>query len=485
MSNQSMTSLLRTEAFINGRWASASHQFDVCNPATGAVIAKVANSDSAMTHAAIDAAAQALPQWRALLPKQRAQLLRRWHQLVLDNKRALAELMTTEQGKPLAEAMTEVEYGASYIDWFAGEAERSYGTILSQGATGHKSWYIRQAIGVCAAITPWNFPHAMITRKLAPALAAGCTMVVKPAEATPLSALALAQLAHDAGIPAGVINILPTQQPAAIGEILTTHPDIKKFTFTGSTAVGKQLMAQCASTVKKVSLELGGNAPFIVFEDANLELAAAELIRCKFRNAGQTCISANRVLVQHSVLSQFLELLQSKLQQLTIGSGFEPAVDYGPLINQAAIDKVAGLIADAVAHGAELIAGGKLLPELGPLYYAPTLIFGITPAMRIAQEEIFGPVIAIQAFTDEAQAIRLANAAPVGLAGYFCTEDYRRIERVSTLLECGMLGINTGAISHAYNAFGGIKESGIGREGSPVGIAEYQEIKNITLGDLA
>lgn len=480
-----MTSLLRTQAFVNGQWISTDQHFNVYNPATSAVVATVTQADSALTLAAIAAAEQALGPWQQLLPKQRAELLRQWQHLILAHQHELAALMTAEQGKPLAEALGEIEYGASYFDWFAGEAERSYGTLLAQGQEGQKSWYQAQGIGVCAAITPWNFPHAMIARKVAPALAAGCTIVIKPAEATPLSALALAQLAQDAGIPAGVVNILPTADPALVGDILTTHPSVKKLTFTGSTKVGKQLMAQCASTLKKVSMELGGNAPFIVFDDADLELAVQALMQCKFRNAGQTCVSANRVFVDASVQPQFIALLKTELSKLNVGSGLDPSVDYGPLINQAAIDKVSTLVRDAVQQGATLLMGGHSLAEQGPLFYAPTLLTGVMASMRIAQEEIFGPVIAVQSFQDEAEAIQIANAVPVGLAGYFCTENYRRIERVSQQLECGMLGINTGAISHAYNAFGGVKESGIGREGSPLGLAEYQEIKNITIGDLA
>ncbi|WP_241967912.1 NAD-dependent succinate-semialdehyde dehydrogenase [Pseudidiomarina marina] len=485
MSTHTMRSLVQTNAFIDGHWIPTDKRFEVTNPATGETIAEVADGDATMAERAVEAAHKALKHWREKTPKQRADLLRRWYQSMLDNKQALGELMSAEQGKPIAEAIGEIEYGASFVDWFAGEAERCYGDILPVSANDKRSWIIKQPIGVCAAITPWNFPNAMITRKVAPALAAGCTIVVKPPQLTPLSALALAQLASEVGIPDGVINFVPTTQSKEVGEVFTQHPRVKKFTFTGSTAVGKALMEQCAQTMKKVSLELGGNAPFIVFDDADIDVAVRELIACKFRNAGQTCISANRVLVQETVHEAFIEKLQSSLATIKVAPGDAEEVDYGPLINSAAIDKVEELLKDAQQHGAKLVTGGKVLTELGELFYAPTLITEITPAMRIAQEEIFGPVIAVQKFTDEAQGIARANDTPFGLAGYFCAQDYTRIQRVSEQLECGMLGINAGAISHAYNAFGGVKESGIGREGSRYGLAEYQETKNITLGGFA
>lgn len=477
-----LRSLIQTNAFIDGHWVPSEQRFAVTNPANQDVLAEVADGDATLAERAIEAAHKALPLWRGKTAKQRADLLRKWYQAMLDNKQALGELMSLEQGKPIAEAIGEIEYGASFVDWFAGEAERSYGDILPINANDKRSWIIKQPVGVCAAITPWNFPNAMITRKVAPALAAGCTIVVKPPQLTPLSALALAQLASEVGIPDGVINIVPTTQSKAVGEVFTSHPRVRKFTFTGSTAVGKALMEQCAGTMKKISLELGGNAPFIVFDDADIELAVQELLVCKFRNAGQTCISANRVLVQDAVHDKFVERLQSKLNSLKVAAGDAEDVDYGPLINQDAIDKVNELIKDAEQNGATVLEGGRVMTELGELFYAPTLIIDVTPSMRIAQEEIFGPVIAVQRFTDEAQGIEQANATPFGLAGYFCAQDYRRILRVSEQLDCGMLGINSGAISHAYNAFGGVKESGIGREGSRYGLAEYQETKNITLG---
>lgn len=477
-----LRSLVQTNAFIDGHWVPSDQRFAVTNPANHEVLAEVADADAALAERAIEAAHKALPLWRSKTAKQHADLLRKWYHAMLDNKQALGELMSLEQGKPIAEAVGEIEYGASFVDWFAGEAERTYGDILPINASDKRSWIIKQPVGVCAAITPWNFPNAMITRKVAPALAAGCTIVVKPPQLTPLSALALAQLASEVGIPDGVINVVPSTQSRAIGEVFTNHPQVRKFTFTGSTAVGKALMEQCAGTMKKLSLELGGNAPFIVFDDADIELAVKELIVCKFRNAGQTCISANRVLVQNSIHDKFVDHLQRELKKLKVAPGDAEEVDYGPLINQDAIDKVSELIDDATQQGAKLLEGGRVLSELGELFYAPTLVIDVTPSMRIAQEEIFGPVIAIQGFEDEAAGIEQANATPFGLAGYFCAQDYRRIQRVSEQLECGMLGINSGAISHAYNAFGGVKESGIGREGSRYGLAEYQETKNITLG---
>ncbi|WP_301899075.1 NAD-dependent succinate-semialdehyde dehydrogenase [Pseudidiomarina terrestris] len=485
MTSHSMRSLTKTNAFIDGHWVPVEQRFAVTNPATGEVVAEVADADATLTERAVEAAKNALPGWRKKTPHERAELLRRWFNSMLSNKQALAELMCAEQGKPVAEAAAEIEYGASFVEWFAAEAERSYGDVLPLQSPDKRVWITKQGVGVCAAITPWNFPNAMITRKVAPALAAGCTMVVKPPQLTPLSALAIAQLASEVGIPDGVINIVPSTDAKSIGGVLTEHPDVRKFSFTGSTAVGKKLMQQCASTVKKVSFELGGNAPFIVFDDADIELAVEQLLICKFRNAGQTCISANRILVQEKVLDKFVNTLKSEMEKLKVAPGTADEVDYGPLIDQDAIDKVKRLVADAREQGAKCLTGGKVLDEVGELFYAPTLLTGVTSTMDIAQEEIFGPVVAVQTFDTEEEGIRKANATPFGLAGYFCAEDYRRIERVSSELECGMLGINAGAISHAYNAFGGVKESGIGREGSRYGLAEYQETKTLTLGGFA
>lgn len=485
MTSHSMRSLTKTNAFIDGHWVPVDQRFKVTNPATGEVIAEVADADAALAERAIEAAQRALEGWQKKLPSERAAILRRWFDAMQQNKQALGELMSAEQGKPVAEAIGEIEYGASFVEWFAAEAERSYGDILPLQDQGKRVWITKQGVGVCTAITPWNFPNAMITRKVAPALAAGCTMVVKPPQLTPLSALALAQLASEVGIPDGVLNFVPSTDAKGVGKVLTEHPQVRKFTFTGSTAVGKKLMQQCASNVKKVSFELGGNAPFIVFDDADLELAVEQLMICKFRNAGQTCISANRVLVQESVAKEFTKKLQEKLAKLNVGPGHKEDVDYGPLIDKDAIEKVQCLVDEALEQGAECVTGGKVLAELGELFYAPTLITGVNAQMSIAQEEIFGPVIALQTFENEEEGIRKANDTPFGLAGYFCAEDYRRIERVSSALQCGMLGVNAGAISHAYNAFGGVKESGIGREGSRYGLAEYQETKTITLGGFA
>ncbi|WP_127346592.1 NAD-dependent succinate-semialdehyde dehydrogenase [Pseudidiomarina mangrovi] len=482
MPQHTVRSLLKVDAFIDGNWIPSEQRFSVYNPANGELIAEVCDADPALAERAIDAAYKALGPWQAKTAKERAELMRAWYQAIVANKQALGELMSREQGKPIAEAVGEIEYGASFIDWFAGEAERHHGEVLARSAADKRSWISKQGIGVCTAITPWNFPNAMITRKVAPALAAGCTIVVKPAQLTPLSALALMQLAAEVGIPQGVINMLPSSQAKAIGKVLTEHPRVRKFTFTGSTEVGKQLMAQCSSGMKKVSMELGGNAPFIIFDDADLDLAIEQLLAAKFRNAGQTCISVNRVLVHDSIISEVEQRLLRALAELQVGPGDKEGIDYGPLINQAAIDKAQKLQQQAVDAGAKVLCGGDVLHQLGPLFYAPTLITAVTPTMAISQEEIFAPILALQQFNSEAEALELANATPFGLAGYFCSSDYRRIARVAEQLQCGMLGINAGAISHAYNAFGGVKESGIGVEGSSLGLAEYQVTKTITLG---
>lgn len=485
MSSHSMRSLTKTNAFIDGHWVPVDKRFEVTNPASGETLSEVADADAALAERAVEAAHRALPAWRARPAHERADLLMKWFEAMQANKQALAELMCAEQGKPVAEAAAEIDYGASFVKWFAGEAERSYGDILPLQASEKRVSIVKQGIGVCSAITPWNFPNAMITRKVAPALAAGCTIVVKPPQLTPLSALAIAQLASEVGIPDGVLNIVPSTDSKGVGKVLTEHPLIRKFSFTGSTEVGKQLMQQCASNMKKVSFELGGNAPFIVFDDADIDHAVEQLMICKFRNAGQTCISANRILVQENVLDTFVNKLKAAMSDLKVAIGTADEVDYGPLINNAAIEKVERLVGEARKEGAECLLGGEILNDLGELFYAPTLLTNVNSSMAITQEEIFGPVVAVQSFTDEEEGIRKANDTPFGLAGYFCAQDYRRIERVSAALECGMLGINAGAISHAYNAFGGVKESGIGREGSRYGLAEYQETKTLTLGGFA
>jgi succinate-semialdehyde dehydrogenase/glutarate-semialdehyde dehydrogenase len=482
MPQHTVRSLLKVDAFIDGNWIPSEHRFTVYNPATGEAIAEVCDADAALAERAIEAAHKALLPWQAKTAKQRADLLRAWYQAILANKQVLGELMSQEQGKPIAEAIGEIEYGASFIDWFAGEAERHHGELLARSSATKRSWISKQPIGVCTAITPWNFPNAMITRKVAPALAAGCTIVVKPAQLTPLSALALMQLATEVGIPHGVVNMLPSSQAKTIGQVLTEHPRVRKFTFTGSTEVGKQLMAQCSSGMKKISMELGGNAAFIIFADADLDLAIEQLLAAKFRNAGQTCISVNRVLVDDAIMPEVEQRLVAGLAKLKVGAGTEAGIDYGPLINQDAIDKALQLQQQALEAGAKLLCGGEVLTQLGPLFFAPTLITNVSATMTISQQEIFAPILALQRFNSEAEAIALANDTPFGLAGYFCSQDYRRIMRVSEQLQCGMLGINAGAISHAYNAFAGVKESGIGVEGSTLGLAEYQVTKTITLG---
>ncbi|MEX1220940.1 MAG: NAD-dependent succinate-semialdehyde dehydrogenase [Idiomarina sp.] len=484
MATHSMTSLMKSDIYIDGHWIPTDSRFSVSNPATGETITEVADADEAIAERAVEAAHQALPSWRAKTPRERGDLLRKWYQAILNNKQALAELMSAEQGKPIAEAAGEIEYGASFIDWFAGEAERVYGDVLPMTAADKRSWIIKQPIGVCAAITPWNFPNAMITRKVAPALAAGCTMVVKPPQLTPLSALAIAQLASEVGIPDGVLNIVPSTDSKNVGKVLTTHPFVRKFTFTGSTEVGKILTKQCADTVKKVSMELGGNAPFLVFDDADLDLAVEQLIACKFRNAGQTCVSANRVIVQESVVDEFISKLKPAVERLKVGPGDAEDVDFGPLIDQDAITKVQRLVTTAQSDGAKLVTGGKQLSDLGDLYFAATILRDVTPKMDVVQEEIFGPVVAITTFADEEEGVAMANDTDFGLAGYFCAGDVARIFRVSEQLQCGMVGINAGAISHAYNAFGGVKQSGVGREGSKYGLEEYMEAKTVVLGGL-
>jgi len=484
MSAHSMSSLTKTDCFIEGHWVPTDNRFKVTNPATGEVIAEVADAGEDLTHRAINVAETALAKWSKKTAKERADLLRKWYQAMMDNKQALAELMSAEQGKPVAEAAGEVEYGASFVDWFASEAERIDGDILPVADNSKRVLVMKQPIGVCAAITPWNFPNAMITRKIAPALAAGCTIVVKPPQLTPLSSLALAQLASEVGIPDGVINLIPTSDAKTVGKILATSEKVRKLSFTGSTGVGKVLMQQCSENVKKISLELGGNAPFIVFDDADVNAAAEQLMACKFRNAGQTCIAANRVLVDEKVKDDFVKAITTKVNALKVGPGDKEGVELGPLIDQDAVDKVQRLVLSAKSDGATIETGGEVLTDLGNLFYAPTVLSGVTTEMDINNDEIFGPVIAISTFETEEEAIKKANDTPFGLASYFAAKDTARIFRVSEALEYGMVGVNTGGISHAYNPFGGIKESGVGREGSKYGIDEYLEIKTVTLGGL-
>ncbi len=477
--------LLQRDAYINGAWAAAGsgERFAVRNPATGEMIAEVADLDAADTRAAIKAAAAALPAWSALTAKARAAILRKWFDLIMAAQEDLAQLMTAEQGKPLAETRGEVAYGASFIEWFAEEGKRLYGDIVPTHAAGKRILVLKQPIGVVAAITPWNFPNAMITRKCAPALAAGCTFVIKPSEETPLSALALAVLAERAGVPPGVFNVVTSTKAQEVGSELTQHPLVRKFSFTGSTAVGKKLMAQCAGTVKKVSLELGGNAPFIVFDDADLDAAVEGALASKYRNMGQTCVCANRFLVQGAVFDAFEAKLAARVKAMKVGNGADDGVTQGPLINAKAIDKVERLLADAVAHGAKIELGGHR-HKLGRTYFEPTLVTGVTPDMAISREEIFGPVATLTRFTDEAEAIRLANDTDYGLASYFYARDMARIFRVAEALEYGMVAVNDGILSTEIAPFGGVKQSGIGREGSKYGIEDYVELKYVLLSGL-
>ena len=469
--------LLRSTNFIAGKWTGADDlaTFDVLDPASGAVLGSVPRCGAGETRRAIDAANTAWPAWRALTARRRAQLLQAWCKLIIDNADDLAQIVTAEGGKPLAEAKGEVLYGASFVEWFAEEGKRTYGESIPSPAASNRLLVVKQPIGVCAAITPWNFPLAMITRKVAPALAAGCPVVVKPAEATPLTALALAVLAEQAGFPAGVFNVV-TGNPQAIGGELTANPIVRKLSFTGSTGVGRLLMAQCAPTVKKVSLELGGNAPFIVFNDANIDAAVDQAITAKYRNTGQTCVCANRFLVQSGVYDEFAGKFAARVAQMQVGPGTTPGVVQGPLINAAGLAKVEAHVADAVGKGARVLCGGRR-HALGGNFYEPTVLADITTAMQVAKEETFGPVAPLFRFETEAEAIAMANDTEFGLAAYFFTRDVARCWRVGEALEYGMVGINTGLISNEVAPFGGIKQSGIGREGSKYGIEDYLEVK--------
>ncbi|MDR1994651.1 NAD-dependent succinate-semialdehyde dehydrogenase [Azonexus sp.] len=469
--------LLRTANLIGGQWVGAADgaTLPVFDPASGEQLATVPRCGAAETRHAIAAAEAALPAWRALTAKCRGQILQTWNRLILDHAEDLAQLITAEGGKPLAEARGEVIYGASFVEWFAEEGKRTYGESIPSPTTNTRLLVVKQPIGVCAAITPWNFPLAMITRKVAPALAAGCTVVVKPAEATPLTALALAVLAERAGLPAGVLNVL-TGDPAAIGGELTANPSIRKLSFTGSTAVGRLLMAQCAPTVKKLSLELGGNAPFIVFDDADLDAAVEGAISAKYRNTGQTCVCANRFLVQAGIYEDFAAHLAERARGLKVGPGNADGVSQGPLINAAGLAKVEAHVADAVAKGARVLCGGAR-HSLGDNFFQPTVLADVRPDMRIAREETFGPLAPLFRFDTEEQAIALANDTEFGLAAYFYSRDIGRCWRLGEALEYGMVGINTGLISNEVAPFGGIKQSGIGREGSKYGIEEYLEVK--------
>ncbi len=478
-------SLLRDMAFYDGGWhgASSGARFPVKNPATGEVIAEVADLDEEAVRKAIEAAHRAFPAWRGKTAKERATVMRRWYELMMAAQEDLAQLMTAEQGKPLAESRGEIAYGASFVEWFAEEGKRLYGDVIPTNIRGRRIIVIREPVGVVAAVTPWNFPNAMITRKVAPALAAGCTAVIKPAQLTPLSALALAELAQRAGLPKGVFNIVTSSHSARAGKELTENPLVRKFSFTGSTPVGKQLMRQCASTVKKVSLELGGNAPFIVFDDADLEAAVAGAMVSKFRNMGQTCVCANRFLIQDGIYDAFSEKLARAVSALKVGNGAAPGIEQGPLINMAAVEKVEELLSEATGKGAKIALGGKR-HSLGGTFFEPTIVRDVTTEMAFAREEIFGPVVTLFRFHDDEEAIRLANDTEYGLAAYFYARDVGRIWRVMEGLEYGIVGVNEGIISTEVAPFGGMKESGIGREGSKYGIDEFVEIKYVALGGL-
>jgi len=477
--------LLRADAYVDGAWVAASsgNRFAVTNKATGEVLAEVANFDVADTRRAIEAASAAWPAWRAKTAKERAVLMRKWFELIMANQEDLARLMTAEQGKPLAETRGEVAYGASFIEWFAEEGKRLYGDVVPTFAAGKRILVFKEPVGVVAAITPWNFPNAMITRKAAPALAAGCTFLIKPPSETPLSATALAELAHRAGIPKGVFNVVTSKQASKIGLELTQNPLVRKFTFTGSTEIGRVLMAQCASTVKKVSLELGGNAPFIVFDDADLDAAVDGAMISKFRNMGQTCVCANRLLVQDKVYDAFASKLAARVGKLQVGNGFDEGVMQGPLINMAAVEKVEHLLSEATSKGARIVQGGKR-HDLGGTFFQPTVLTDVSESMEIARQEIFGPVATLFRFKDEAEAVRIANATEYGLAAYFYTRDVGRVMRVAEALEYGIIGINEGIISTEVAPFGGMKQSGIGREGSKYGIEDFLELKYVLLGGL-
>ena len=475
-------SLLRQQCYINGLWQDADSKATIVinNPATGARIGAAPIMGAAETQRAIEAADKAWPGWAAKTARERSAIIRKWAELQLAHLEDLALILTSEQGKPLAESKGEITIGAGYTEWFAEEAKRVYGDVIPTIGNDRRLLAIKQAVGVCAAITPWNFPSSMITRKVSPALAAGCTVVIKPAEATPFSALALAELAHRAGFPPGVLNVI-TGKAAAIGGEMTSNPTVRKLSFTGSTSVGRLLMKQVAPTIKKLSLELGGNAPFIVFDDADLDAAAEGAIISKYRNTGQTCVCANRLFVQDKVYDAFAAKLTEKVRALKVGAGTEPGVAQGPLINKDALDKVEEHVADATAHGAKVLTGGRR-HALGGTFYEPTVLSNVSPEMKIFREETFGPVAPLFRFSTDAEVIELANRTEFGLASYFYSRDVGRIWRVAEALEYGMVGVNTGLITTEVAPFGGVKQSGLGREGSKYGIDEYIEVKYVCMG---
>lgn len=479
-------SLLKTQAYINGQWVAADNggTFEVKNPANGEVIASVASVGASETRRAIEAADKAMGSWRAMPAKTRANILRKWYDLIMANVEDLAIIMTVEQGKLLKESRMEVNYGASFIEWFAEESKRIYGDVIPSPFSDRRQIVIKQPVGVVAAVTPWNFPNAMITRKAGPALAAGCAIVIKPASETPLSALALAELAHRAGIPAGVLNIVPGKSSREIGGELTSNPIVRKFTFTGSTPVGKALLEQCAKTVKKVSMELGGNAPVIVFDDADIDKAVAGALASKYRNSGQTCICVNRVLVQEGIYDAFAKKFAEEVAKFKVGNGLNEDMTMGPLVNEKAASDMEALVQDAVSKGATVLTGGKASNE-GACFYQPTVLTNISKEMRVAREEIFGPIAPIFKFKTEAEAIAMANDTEFGLASYVYTRDVGRVWRVAEGIEYGMVGVNEVGITNDAIPFGGVKESGLGREGSKYGIDDYLEIKYICMGGLS
>ena len=478
-------SLLKTDAYIDGQWVAAEKHFTVTNPATGAVIAEVADANAAMTHHAIEVAAKAQKSWAHETAKTRAMIMRDWFNLIMANQDDLAQILTIEMGKPLAEAKGEIAYGASFIDWFAEEGRRITGDILMPHQNDKRLMVLKQPIGVYGAITPWNFPNAMITRKVAPGMAAGCAGVVKPAKQTPLSALALAELAHRSGVPAGIFNVITSSDAAAIGGELCANPLVRKISFTGSTEVGRRLMQQSAETVKKVSMELGGNAPLIVFDDADLSVAMTEALASKFRNAGQTCVCANRIFVQDGIYDDFAAAMTEEVKNMRLGDGMEAGVKLGPLIDAAALEKVEECVEDALAHGAKAVIGGKradLGAELGSTFFEPTILTDATPKMQVFREEIFGPVAPLFRFKSEDEVVALANDTIFGLASYFFARDMARVWRVAEQLEYGIVSVNTGIFSNEIGPFGGVKQSGVGREGSRYGIDEYLEMKYVCIG---
>lgn len=480
-------SLLKSQTYVNGEWigAKSGKTFEVHDPSTGKLIGTMPEMDKSDTEAAIAAAAAALPSFRQTTGRERSRMLRKWYQLMMDNADDLAKLITWENGKPLADAKGEVSYAASFFEWFAEEAPRLYGSTIPASIAGNRVFTIKEPVGVCGLITPWNFPAAMITRKIGPALAAGCTVVAKSPGETPFTAAALAELAHRAGIPKGVVNFVTAMENTPeVGSTLTDSAIVRKVSFTGSTNVGKLLMKQSSNTLKKLSFELGGNAPFIVFDDADLELAVTGAIASKFRSSGQTCVCANRIYVQSGIYDSFAEKFAEKVKGFKVGGGYEEGITHGPLIHGRAVDKVEQHVQDAVKNGGNVLVGGQKLPDLGPNFFQPTVIRDMTADMRLASEETFGPVAGLFKFDTEADVVKLANAAEVGLAGYFFSRDVQRIYRVAEALEVGMVGVNTGLISDPASPFGGVKESGFGREGSHLGIEEYVVTKTVTLGGM-